>query len=119
MRAAFLTSLDLAYEAIQLEKRETTGGDELEEVFNAVASKCEAAHALAVTVDAEFLKWVNPGLPEAYSEFTAFVKNKASGMRKDDMELQEKAASHWKIWAAFYAQHDEQIYDRLKVPRDQ
>ncbi len=116
MRAAFMTTLDLTYEAIEIEKGPSDNQEQTEKKFIQVVTKIESASAMADTVDEGFLKWVHPELPAAFGKLRECLRLKAKGMRSNDLKLQQTASDLWLEWGSFWAKNDKQIYQKIKVP---
>lgn len=114
MRAAFLTTLEFAYEIKTLE---STNGAGIEEgkLYSKIVQKTEAAYALALSVDDDFLKWVEPGLLKAFNKLRESLYKRAKGMRGSDYKLQHEAGSLWLEWGEYYNTHDKALDAKLKI----
>lgn len=70
---------------------------------------------MALSIDEEFLRWLDPGLPSVFDNLKSYLKLKSQGLRANDVDIQAKGIESWAKWVGFWAEHDTEIYAKLKV----
>lgn len=110
-----MTALQLIDESHEIDVASRDKGEMTEADLLKMIGKIEAAHSLAVVIDVGFLKWVEPGLPDAFAKLVECLDLRAKGLRRDDLTQQAKANDLWLAWGQYWAAHDAAIYTKLKV----
>lgn len=79
MRAAFMTTLEMAYDAHGIDSK-SVGTPYEEQATHQILLKTESAHVLASSIDKEFLQRTHPELPAAFAQLQESLKLRAQGI---------------------------------------
>lgn len=77
--------------------------------------RMKEAISVGSQIDPDFLKWVEPGLPAAFSKLMLALSLRAKGLETDSLELQLKGQRPWLEWGEYWRANDTKIYKKLKV----
>lgn len=81
----------------------------------ALVAKCDQVLSAVKEVDAKFLGWVEPGLPDAFNELQSWVQMHSEGLATNSMDLQLQAEPHRLKWVAYWRRHRLDVFRKLKV----
>ncbi len=66
-------------------------------------------------VDPEFLKWVEPGLPEAFGKLMQAIEFRSRGLRENSLDTQMKGQKPWLEWGSYWEANSDKVFKKLKV----